>query len=1057
MVNSINTYSASFKYDLNNLFVNNEENIKKFLTSNIPKFLSEDPIASQNIENFQELKKFLGNKRKKIEKDDYDQNPKYFKKDSIEEKKEKKYINIFITKTQNNFILNNYIYSKSITIFKKPIILSEIFDNQTINVDIINDNLYLSKIYKDLNKFNYNNYFLNKDNIKLDVSNELSLYNKTNKEITIKNETFDSYLLIMKSKLPKIEDKDILLENIYPVEDNDKEEKESIPPKNISKIFFYYFRINSELQNKYSYIESKNRKELYKILESFLISPSKNVIIIVGPKGVGKSASLIKFSFCREFRIFYFNLETYQIYSDEIKKKELKIQLTKLFGDFVINDENKIKEEIEKYINSSSNINGFDFIYNIINLFKKFTENVDGLYFGFIIDQYSINYNNKLNDDNYINKLISLINTSLQIKLILCPTTNNSFLKEQISSMFLHSLEINKYFDIFYFQEFIPSDKIHDIIENASNEYKDIMEELGSSLKCFYELSNVNIDSYKDYLAKTLSKNIKEYYLPNNNINNDQISDMNISIIKLLDLVKCEKLISSVELKNNISIFPLEYLNITKYKINKDIIDNISKKMEQYNKTNGYKNTINEEDNLIKYLKLLWNIEDNNKYDEIIEKKFFIKEEIIEDFINNYIEKDKNSLNIYGDYYGDFISKYNDFFDFENHKYTYIYVYKLDFSMTFVENILLDLLYKHIQKESILFSNLLDKGASGGLFELLIGYYIQKNGEFLGNKIEKTIYIYSLVPQNYSISYYSSYNKNINNFKELIFETTAKKKKIPFKNIFIKQILFNSKYYDMAILIKSKVDNTYDLIVLQIAIKKEKEKRLTKDEHELILRAVKINLENHFDIIIEKAYFIYVLSKKDGKIEDNETKEYCDKKGIQYIGFDTDSINPIDNFENVLDKAFITNTFPVHNSASLLKFSNKNLNDEIEYLKLKEIIDNNLKLCNELNKYLDFVNNIFKNKFSDTNISSGQIKYFDLKYKLFNLNKSLLDYLSDFSFLIINENQGKVITIHFNQISYNCNKKYEKYIFKTTKSAKYEILFCFSSVPLKINEKIHKD
>ena len=583
------------------------------------------------------------------------------------------------------------------------------------------------------------------------------------------------------------------------------------------------------------------------------------------------------------------------------------------------------------------------------------------------------------------------------------------------------------------------------------------MEELGSSLKCFYELSNMNIDSYKDYLSKNLSNNIKEYYLPNNYINNDQISDMHISIIKLLDLVKCEKLISSVELKNNISIFPLKYLNITKYKINKDIIDNISQQMEQYNKINCYKNTINEEDNLIKYLKLLWNIEDNNKYDEIIEKKFFIKEEIIENFINNYIEKDKNSINIYGDYYGDFISKYNDFFDFENHKYNYIYVYKLDFSMTFVENILLDLLYKHIQKESIFFTNLLDKGASGGLFELLIGYYIQKNGEFLGNKIEKTIYIFSLVPQNYSISYYSSYNKIINNFKEFIFESTGKKKKIPFKNIFIKQILFNSKYYDMAILIKSKEDNTYDLIVLQVTIKKEKEKRMTKDEHELILRAVKVNLENIFDIIIEKAYFLYVLSKKDGKIEDNETKEDCDKKGIQYIGFNIDSINPIDNFENILDKAFITNTFPVHNSASLLKFSRKDLNDEIKYLKLKEIIDNNLKSCNELNKYLDIVNNIFKNKFSNTNISSGQIKYFDLKYALFNLNKSLLDYLSDFSFLIINENQGKVITIHFNQISYNCYKNYEKYIFKTTKSAKYEILFCFSSVPLKINEKIHKD
>ena len=112
-----------------------------------------------------------------------------------------------------------------------------------------------------------------------------------------------------------------------------------------------------------------------------------------------------------------------------------------------------------------------------------------------------------------------------------------------------------------------------------------------------------------------------------------------------------------------------------------------------------------DEDNLMKYLTILWNIEKNHQFDEIIEKKFFIKEDNIENFINNYIEKDKNSLNIYGDYYGNFISKNNNFFDPEEHEYKYINVYKLEFSLALIENILLGILYKYIHKEILFFQN----------------------------------------------------------------------------------------------------------------------------------------------------------------------------------------------------------------------------------------------------------------------------------------------------------------------------------------------------------------
>ena len=606
-----------------------------------------------------------------------------------------------------------------------------------------------------------------------------------------------------------------------------------------------------------------------------MIFSSKNITIIVGPKGIGKTASLIKFSFQKEFRIFYFNLESFQINSEEIKKKELKIQLAKLFGETKpkTDNEKNVKEEIEKYIENNSHKTSLEFIYNVINLFKNYTTSVIGINFGFIIDQYSLNYNNDEKFD--INMIISLINKSNNIKLILCPTINNIFSKEQINTIFSMSLKTdNKYFDIYYFQEFISQEKfLENISLNQNDEFKDIFDELGYSPKHFYELNNTNLYDYKEYLSKNLNYNIREYYLSNNK-NKGEVLDMNNEILNLLDLVKSEKLISSIEFRNSISKLPLKYLKITKYKINDKIIKNLANKFNEYYQKNKCKKEKEEEDILIKYFTLLWNNEKNEEYDVIIEKNFFIEEGNIYDLINdNYIEKDKRAMNIYGNYYQNFINNYNDYFDPSNHTYEYIYVYKLDFSINFIENIFLENLYEHIKKENLFFSKILDRGACGGIFELLLGYYIQKSGKFLGENIEQTINISSLVPNNYSIIYYSSYHKEINNFKEFKLDIKNKKKNISFKNTFIKQIIFNSKYYDMAILLKSNKDNTYKLIVIQATIMKDEEKRLTKDEHELILRSVKMNLENEFNIYIEEASFIYVLSKKNGKIEDQETKK----------------------------------------------------------------------------------------------------------------------------------------------------------------------------------------
>ena len=418
----------------------------------------------------------------------------------------------------------------------------------------------------------------------------------------------------------------------------------------------------------------------------------------------------------------------------------------------------------------------------------------------------------------------------------------------------------------------------------------------------------------------------------------------------------------------------------------------------------------------------------------------------------NYFEKDKRSMNIYGNYYKTFIDTYNNYFDPNTHGYEYIYVYKLNFSFNFIENIFLEYLCEHIKQENLFFSKVLDRGACGGIYELLLGYYIQKNGSFLGINIEQTIYVSSLVPNNYSIKYYS-YSKTKKSFKEFILNIKKKKRNIDFKNTFIKQTIFNSKYYDMAILVKSEKENTYKLLVIQATIMKDEEKRMTKDEHELILRSVKLNLENEFDIFIEEASFIYILSKNNGKIEDQETQKDCDKNKIEYIVFDINYLENNNKYIINLDKAFITKLFPIHNAASLLAFSKVKKSDEIKYLELKAIIDENKSEIKEIKDYHFYIKSLFKNKYEDMEISQDDFYYFEITYSIFDKNKNILNYLSAFSFLIFIENNDNNIYIHFDKTTYKCNENFNKIVFKPKKKDIIRILFCYSTIPLAINNK----
>jgi len=481
------------------------------------------------------------------------------------------------------------------------------------------------------------------------------------------------------------------------------------------------------------------------------------------------------------------------------------------------------------------------------------------------------------------------------------------------------------------------------------------MKELGNSVYYYYELKKRqdSIGTYKIYLKNNIRKNLLEYY--NNNLEIEKI-------LELLDFVLGEKVISSSSLKNIINKIPIQYLIIKKFKINHEKIS----KIKETNK-----------DTFINYLYLLFYHSENKENDIIFSVYFDIPEINDSDlFIQNYLEIDENCRNIFGDYFNNYIKLYK---YFKSEKIEELFVYKIEFSNIFFQEIFMSIIYDHLLSEQNALNNLYNSSSIGNFFKIIVNYYfMQESSMFFDKKIEQIAYIPTLVPQNYSIKNFSSKRRK-QNFKEFHIKENEHKYKLEFKNTYIIQTTFNAKYYDSCILIAKK-DNHYDLAATHITIKKDEDKRFLKPEHELIMGATKINLENYFDIKIDNTYFFYILSMMDGRIEDEETVKDCDKTGIKYFGFDISNKKLIAYCQ--LTDAFITNSFPEHNCISLFEFSEFENNQKIyfnlnniEYSKFNEVDDGNFK----------YIKIMFGKK--NENLTKSQFKEKELNHKFKFLNQ----------------------------------------------------------------------
>lgn len=292
-----------------------------------------------------------------------------------------------------------------------------------------------------------------------------------------------------------------------------------------------------------------------------------------------------------------------------------------------------------------------------------------------------------------------------------------------------------------------------------------------------------------------------------------------------------------------------------------------------------------------------------------------------------------------------------------------------------------------------------------------------------------------------------------NKFKKLILEK-RNKKKLSNENILLLQISFNGKYYDIGLLVKADQDKHFYIIIFQITIKKDSDKRFTKLEHELILSAVKKNVENEYDIIIDEAYFYYIFCKYKNQNTDIESINYCIKNKLCYIIYNIDT----ENFEYVnknINDALITTTFICHNFISLFQF-NKNENKKL-YNYLNSNINYKTDFNSLDNKYFIYVKNIFKNKDLDETMNINQFKSCDIKKKFGNISdfSYLYKYTTEYCFIIIRQfidNIYKII-IQFLGFIYIYDDNLQK--FKSDNNIIFEnnledYLLCYSEYPLEI-------
>ena len=816
LINLFYEYSNSNKViNIKDIYNIIDKNINEESSKDIQTKTSDDDLSEDEISNNQDNIITTTNLKKN------DENKIYYIK--ISDKKETCFNIKFYGKDFNEV--------ENLILFKNPIFINKIKYDNLLNIDyfqsstaFFNDEIFLEP--KDWKC----KIFAKEDSFSLNI-NELNP-----KKI---------YLFIHKRKFNNFSK-----ENLYNNINQNLEEENFISPETISPFYFNYCRfVDEKSQKDYKFILTSERKALKSKLENYISIPiTDQFLVICGPKGIGKTSFLLYFcNEYKEFRILYLNAKVLINSSIEKRKLYLKYEFNRILHDYLYKDNNNniIKEIYEKINSIDGKFNLIRFIFYIIKKLKEFIKseknNMSFPMVIIILDQF-------YPEDNFdLYQIRNEIDSFNYIKIIVCLSLGSKIsqnvLINAINNRFVRSFDPSPYsISIFYIPKFITQENdFSPIIEKENELFKDdFINKFGIIPYNYYFMKNIENEKNPKNLSSIVEKDLKAFF-------GDSVGN---EVLNLLGLIKSNFLLNDERFVEILDKLPLKYLNVKKIVLQSDKID--------------WDNCHIRNKKLLKYYFY------RECYPPLFLEHFFFNLKDAESDIIYQPVKDKL-------FKSDYVYNIDNLVDFDiPQKNKEITLYKIEFLYPYLEQILIKIIYMELDKNTNFLQKILNDAAFGGYFELIVNYYILYNRKIIDINIKQIKYIDSLVPSNYSIKYFSSkrkvgYKKKINYlnvFKKKIYHS---KITLQFEVTFLKQINFNGKYYDFAILVPmagSNTKNEFDLISFQVSIHKPEKKHLSNEEHELILTEVKNNIENEYDIKIKNIYFYYILSYNNNNFVD---------------------------------------------------------------------------------------------------------------------------------------------------------------------------------------------
>lgn len=689
----------------------------------------------------------------------------------------------------------------------------------------------------------------------------------------------------------------------------------------------HYVSLTEEQYKEFKYFHTKERDNFF--LHIISVLEIRNIIGICGPYGTGKTITLLRMIIKNpRNKCFYVNLATVNKLPLEELKKTLKYEMIKLYSkDLIFPDENPL-DKISKYacdqsldlIDKFEGKNIFKLLKDIIILIKD--TNYQKIYF--IIDQ----YNSKFDiDKNWIKNLLEYsenfeVKQKQKIKIIICSSMIDSSVKSDLCECFSEKLIFPKFKveNSFIFYLYVGSLVRLNELENynmlmnvESEEFITYLNYFGNLPFYYYYLKNAE-ERKKFFYSSVIDEEdkiieeIQNFYKNNNkNISKSMIID----IMNIILYINKKEIFFWQELSSTISILPLKFLEIKKETI-------FVNDLKLYGLIAGDKKVLQYIENLEKsnntqYLQ-------NNEYILRNYARFMKEEKFCNNFISKVTEEDKKKLNY---------TRTN--FD------TKMTIFYLDYLFPLMEEIFSNLNYQIYSKASQILYSELPVQTQGGLLKLIICEHIKNNKKLFDLDITDFEIVENFVPNEFYIqNYITRKNDTIRTYIENKNFKDFKKKILPKKIIFIKQLQFTGNYYDCAILIPLKTSSGYILVLFQISKIKIKSQLYYKEEHMIIINRVKSKLESEFDIEIKEAHFSYILNSDE---ENKEIIEFCKNNNLNYHLFSVNNLSFVALTKSPFlnDKTLVTKDFPFHSSFSILpedKFDvKKGMLVEYEYIK----------------------------------------------------------------------------------------------------------------------------